>query len=156
MLRVGDAAPDFSLPDGQGESVALEDFRGRPVVLYFYPKDLTPGCTQEACGFRDAHANIADAGAVLLGVSPDSSASHARFAAKHALPFPLLADAGGVVATAYGVWKEKSLYGRRYLGVERTTFLIDARGRIARIWPRVKVAGHAGEVLAAVREAVAQ
>lgn len=151
MLKVGDPAPDFVLPDGEGNEVRLSDLHGRKVVLYFYPKDMTPGCTQEACDFRDRHGGLRAAGAVLLGVSPDDARSHQKFTAKHGLPFSLLVDADSGVATAYGVWKEKSMYGRTYLGVERTTFLIDEEGKIARIWPRVKVAGHGDEVLAAVR-----
>ena len=151
MLEVGQDAPDFDLPDGAGGRVQLSGLRGKKVVLYFYPKDLTPGCTQEACDFRDRHADLQSAGAVLLGVSPDTAKSHAKFAAKYELAFPLLADEGSEVATTYGVWKEKSMYGRTYMGVERTTFLIDEDGKIARIWAKVKVKGHGDEVLAAVR-----
>jgi thioredoxin-dependent peroxiredoxin len=152
MLKPGDLAPDFQVPDGEGGTVRLSDLRGKRLVLYFYPKDMTPGCTQQACDFRDRYQEIQAAGAVLLGVSPDSEASHRKFAAKHGLPFPLLVDTDSAVATAYGVWKEKSLYGRTYMGVERTTFLIDEQGRIARVWPRIKVSGHGDEVLAALRE----
>ena len=151
MPEVGQPAPEFALEDGQGNTVRLSDFRGRKVVLYFYPKDMTPGCTQEACDFRDRYAALQQAGVALLGVSPDGAASHTRFTAKHALPFPLLSDPGAAVATAYGVWKQKSLYGRTFMGIERTTFVIDEQGRIARVWPRVKVAGHGDEVLAAVQ-----
>ena len=151
-MAVGDVAPDFTLSDGAGNTVRMSDLRGKKVVLYFYPKDLTPGCTQEACDFRDRYAALQETGAVLLGVSPDSVKSHARFAEKHALPFPLLADEDHAVAAAYGVWKEKSMYGRTFLGIERTTFLIDAEGKIARIWPKVKVAGHGDSVLAALQE----
>ena len=151
MLSVGDPAPDFELSDGQGNTVRLSDLRGRKVVLYFYPKDMTPGCTQEACDFRDRYADIQAAGAVLLGLSPDSAKTHAKFAGKYALPFPLLADPENTAATAYGVWKEKSMYGRTYMGIERSTFLIDEQGRIARIWPKVKVAGHGDAVLEALR-----
>ncbi len=151
MLQVGDTAPEFSLPDGGGGTVTLAGLRGKKVVLYFYPKDLTPGCTQEACDFRDRHTELRDAGAVLLGISPDSTSSHQKFSAKYSLTFPLLSDTDSVVATAYGVWKEKSMYGKTYMGIERTTFLIDEAGKIARIWPKVKVAGHGDEVLAAVR-----
>ena len=152
MLKVGDPAPDFTLNDGDGNSVRLSGLRGRKVVLYFYPKDMTPGCTQEACDFRDRYTELQKSGAALFGVSPDSEKSHRKFAEKHALPFPLLADTGSEVATAYGVWKEKSMYGRTYMGVERTTFLIGDDGKIARIWPKVRVAGHGDAVLAAVRE----
>lgn len=150
MPEVGELAPDFTLKDGAGNEVRLSDFRGKKVVLYFYPKDLTPGCTQEACDFRDRFAAIREAGAVLLGVSPDSSRTHRKFADKYELPFPLLADEKTAVANAYEVWQEKSMYGRTYMGIVRSTFLIDEEGKIARIWPKVKVAGHGEEVLAAV------
>jgi peroxiredoxin Q/BCP len=150
MPQVGDPAPEFALADGEGETVRLSDLRGKKVVLYFYPKDSTPGCTQEACDFRDRYAALQASGALLLGISPDSGKSHAKFAQKHGLPFPLLADEGNAVSTAYGVWKEKSMYGRVFMGIERTTFLIDEQGKIARVWPKVKVAGHGDEVLAAV------
>ena len=152
MLQIGDAAPDFALPDGTGNTVRLSDLRAKKVVLYFYPKDMTPGCTQEACDFRDRYASLQETGAVLLGVSPDSAKRHAKFAEKHALPFPLLADEENAVATAYGVWKEKAMYGRSFMGIERTTFLIDEDRKIARIWPKVKVAGHGDAVLAALNE----
>ncbi|HEU4753919.1 MAG TPA: thioredoxin-dependent thiol peroxidase [Armatimonadota bacterium] len=152
MLNVGDPAPDFELQDADGRTVRLSDLRGRKVILYFYPRDMTPGCTQQACDFRDRFAEIQAAGVVLLGVSPDSGKSHQKFAAKYELPFPLLADDEKRAATAYGVWKEKSLYGRSYMGIERTTFLIDEQGKLARIWPKVKVAGHGEAVLAALRD----
>jgi len=152
MPNVGEPAPDFELPDATGALVRLSGLRGKKVVLYFYPKDMTPGCTQQACDFRDLNAEIAAAGAVVLGVSPDNSKSHVKFAGKYALPFTLLADEGSGVATTYGVWKEKSMYGRTFMGVVRTTFLIDEAGRIARVWPKVNVAGHGDEVLAAIRE----
>lgn len=151
MLEPGSPAPDFELPDASGSTVRLSDFRGRPVVVYFYPKDMTPGCTQEACDFRDRFAELQAAGAALVGISPDDPRSHAKFAAKYALPFPLLSDVGAKTASEYGVWKEKSLYGRTFMGVERSTFLIDAEGRIARVWRKVRVAGHGDEVLQAVR-----
>lgn len=150
-MTKGDLAPDFALNDASGKPVRLLEFRGRKVVLYFYPKDMTPGCTQEACDFRDRYEELQAAGAVVLGVSPDSERSHTKFAEKHGLPFSLLADPGSNVAQAYGVWKQKTLYGRSFLGVERTTFLIDEDGRIARIWPRVRVAGHGDAVLQAVK-----
>lgn len=152
MLQVGDHAPDFTLADGSGGTVTLSGLRGKRVVLYFYPKDLTPGCTQQACDFRDRYADLLAQGVVLLGVSPDSVKSHVRFAQKHDLPFPLLADEDQAVATAYGVWQEKSMYGRSFMGIVRTTFLIDEEGTITRIWPKVKVAGHGDEVLAVVSE----
>lgn len=151
MPEVGQPAPEFALSDAAGTIVRLSELRGRPVVLYFYPKDATPGCTQEACDFRDRSAEFQQAGVALLGISPDGSSSHQKFAAKHALPFPLLTDADHAVADAYGVWKQKSLYGRTFMGIERTTFLIDSEGGIARVWPKVRVPGHADAVLAAVR-----
>lgn len=150
MLQVGDPAPEFALKDQFGETVRLSDLRGRKVVLYFYPRDLTPGCTQEACDFRDRFAQIQARGAVLLGVSPDSEKTHQKFTEKHELPFPLLADPENAASTAYGAWKEKSMYGRRFMGIERTTVLIDEEGRVARVWPKVKVAGHGDEVLRAL------
>lgn len=146
----GDRAPDFSLPamtaDGEA-TLSLADFRGRKVALYFYPKDDTPGCTQQACNFRDLSPDFEAKGAVILGVSPDTVKKHARFMGNHSLPFPLLADTDTTVCQAYGVWKEKSMYGRTYMGVERTTFLIDADGIIRRVFPKVKVEGHVAEVL---------
>ena len=150
-LEVGKKAPAFSLPDQDGNRVALSSFKGQPVVLYFYPKDDTPGCTQEACDFRDAYSALKKAGAVLLGVSPDDAKSHGKFAAKHALPFPLLADTNHRVAEAYGAWAEKSMYGRAYMGIVRSTFLIDGSGKLEKVWPKVKVRGHVEEV----REALA-
>jgi thioredoxin-dependent peroxiredoxin len=153
-METGQIAPDFRLTavDANGErEVALSDYRGRPLVLYFYPKDDTPGCTKEACGFRDLGAEFEASGAVILGVSPDSAARHTRFIGKYTLPFPLLADEDTAVCQAYGVWKEKMNYGKKYMGVERTTFLIDATGVIQRIWPKVKVEGHVEAVLAALR-----
>ncbi|HEX3158471.1 MAG TPA: thioredoxin-dependent thiol peroxidase [Gemmatimonadaceae bacterium] len=139
-------APDFSLLADDGRTVRLSDLRGRPVVLYFYPKDDTSGCTTQACGFRDAFPSFDDAEAVILGVSPDDVKSHVKFKAKYDLPFTLLADTGHTVAEAYGVWKEKSMYGRKYMGVERTTFLIDRDGNVAKVFEKVKPAGHADEV----------
>ena len=152
MLDVGDRAPAFSLEDQSGKTVKLSDFKGKKVVLYFYPKDDTPGCTREACAFRDEHSMLQKAGAVVLGVSPDSGASHARFAGKYQLPFPLLADTDHAVAEKYGAWGQKSLYGRKFMGITRSTFLVDGAGKIARVWPKVKVDGHADQVLEAVRE----
>jgi peroxiredoxin Q/BCP len=150
MPSPGESAPEFTLPNATGAPVTLSSFRGKKVVLYFYPKDMTPGCTQQACDLRDRYDRLQQTGAVLLGVSPDSSKRHTTFAQKYELPFTLLADENTEVATAYGVWKEKSLYGRKFMGVERTTFLIDEQGNIAKVWPRVKVAGHGDEVLAAL------
>jgi len=151
MPNVGEPAPDFELPDANGAPVRLSGFHGKKVVLYFYPKDMTPGCTQQACDFRDRNAEIEAAGAVVLGVSPDSSKRHVKFAGKYELPFTLLADEDSAVATTYGVWQEKSLYGKTFMGVVRTTFLIDEAGQIVRVWPKVKVAGHGDEVLAAIK-----
>ncbi|HEX7090983.1 MAG TPA: thioredoxin-dependent thiol peroxidase [Longimicrobiales bacterium] len=151
MLEPNDVAPDFELQADDGSTVRLSDLRGRKVVLYFYPKDDTPGCTTEACEFRDRRKDIGANGAVVLGVSPDSVESHRRFKEKYGLDFPLLADTDHRVAEAYGVWQQKSMYGRTYWGVARTTFLIDEEGRIARVFEKVKPAGHAAEVLEAVR-----
>ncbi len=145
-------APDFTLLSDSGESVTLSSFRGQPVVLYFYPKDDTPGCTTEACEFRDAFPTFGTLGAVVFGVSPDTVASHAKFRAKFTLPFPLLADTEKTVSQAYGVWKEKSMYGRKYMGVERTTFVIDASGDIVTVFEKVKSAGHAAAVVGALQE----
>ncbi len=149
-LKAGDKAPDFSLPWSEGGTVSLKSFRGKKLVLYFYPKDDTSGCTKEACDFRDNLARVNRRGAAILGVSPDSVASHGKFIAKYDLPFPLASDESKEMLKAYGVWKEKSMYGRKYMGVERTTFLIDEQGTIVRIFPKVKVAGHVDEVLAAL------
>lgn len=150
-LREGDPAPDFNLPKDGGGSLALSDLKGRKVVLYAYPKDDTEGCTKEAIAFNALRAEFASAGAEIIGISPDPVRRHDRFKQKYGLAFPLVADESRVMLEAYGLWVEKSMYGRKYMGVERTTFLIDEHGRIARIWPKVKVAGHAEEVLAAVR-----
>lgn len=147
----GDPAPPFRLNADDGTTVSLEDLRGRKVVLYFYPRDDTPGCTKEACGFRDLHGELEAAGAVVLGASPDSVDSHRRFKEKHGLTFPLLADEEKDAARAYGVWKKKKNFGREYWGVERSTFLIDEEGRIARAWRKVRPAEHPEAVLEAVR-----
>ena len=149
-LQIGDPAPAFSLETGDGKTVTLSKLRGKQVVLYFYPKDDTPGCTREACSFRDERARFAKANAVILGVSRDSTASHQRFVQKYALTFPLLSDPDASVCKAYGVFKQKSLYGRTYWGIERTTFLIDEQGRIAAIFPKVRVDGHSDEVFQAL------
>lgn len=151
MLQAGDPAPDFSLPATDGRSVDLAGFKGRKLVLYFYPKDDTSGCTREAQDFDALRAEFAVAGADILGISPDSVASHDKFRAKYALALPLASDESKAMLQAYGVWAEKSMYGRRYMGVERTTVLIGADGRVARVWPKVKVPGHAEEVLAAAK-----
>ncbi|HEX5004358.1 MAG TPA: thioredoxin-dependent thiol peroxidase [Gemmatimonadales bacterium] len=149
-LAPGARAPGFRLPSDAGCEVSLKDFAGRPVVLYFYPKDDTSGCTTEACGFRDSWAEVQAAGAVVLGVSPDGVASHRKFKARYELPFPLLVDADHAVAEAYGAWGEKSMYGRKYFGILRKTFIIDGRGRISHVFGKVKPRGHAAEVLAAL------
>jgi thioredoxin-dependent peroxiredoxin len=150
MPRPEESAPDFTLPDQDGNEVTLSSLRGRTVVLYFYPKDDTPGCTTQACDLRDRTADFAERGATVLGISPDSAASHRRFADKFGLPFTLLADADHAVAEAYGVWKEKRMYGRTYWGVERTTFVIDEAGRIRHVLERVKPDTHAEQLLALI------
>ncbi len=147
----GDIAPDFTLETDGGGTLALSSLRGRTVVLYFYPKDNTSGCTKEAEAFRDAHDDFAAAGAVIVGVSPDSVKSHDRFKEKLGLPFTLVADPDKRACEAYGVWVEKSMYGRKYMGVERSTFLIDGEGVVREAWRKVKVKGHAEAVLAAAR-----
>lgn len=146
-LEIGQKAPDFSLPSVKGEKVSLKDFRGKKVVLYFYPKDMTPGCTAEACSFRDNYSSIRRKGAEIIGISADDLKSHRKFAEKYNLPFLLLSDEQKSAVKAYGVWKEKSLYGRTFMGIERTTFVIDEEGNIAHIFPKVKVDGHTEEVL---------
>jgi thioredoxin-dependent peroxiredoxin len=155
MIEPGKKAPAFSLPSTSGKKIALKDFKGRIVVLYFYPKDSTPGCTQEACDFRDNLARLTAAGVVVLGVSADSVSSHEKFRGKYELPFELLSDENREVIEAYGVWKEKNMYGKKMMGIVRTTFVIDADGKVARIFPKVKVAGHVDEVLKAVLEIAA-
>ena len=150
MLEAGDKAPAFTLEDDQGRKVSLKDFVGSPVILYFYPKDATPGCTTEACDFRDAAPKWKRRKVQVLGISRDSVASHAKFRNKHELNFPLLADTDGIVCEAYGVWKEKSLYGKKFMGIERTTFVIDSKGVIAHVFRKVKVAGHVDAVLEAL------
>lgn len=147
----GALAPDFTLPDETGAPRRLSDFRGRPVVLYFYPKDDTPGCTTEACNFRDDYSAYQQAGVALLGVSPDSPKSHARFKAKYGLPFPLLSDVDHKVCEAYGVWGRKKFMGREYDGVLRTTFIIDEQGKVIRVFENVKPADHSAEVLVALK-----
>lgn len=149
-LHVGDQAPDFTLPASGGETISLHDLRGRQVVLYFYPQDDTSGCTTEACSFRDRHGDFQTANAVVLGISPDPVSSHDAFAAKFNLPFTLLADTDHAVADAYGTWQEKNLYGKKSMGIVRSTYLIDENGRIAHIWSRVKPEGHAEQVLDAL------
>ncbi|MDR3512871.1 MAG: peroxiredoxin [Caulobacteraceae bacterium] len=150
-LKAGDAAPDFDMAADGGGRVRLADFAGKALVLYFYPKDDTSGCTNEAKGFTEQAAAFAKAGTAMVGASKDSVKSHDRFKAKYGLTFPLGSDADGVVVEAYGVWVEKSLYGRKYMGIDRSTFLIGPDGRIARTWRKVKVPGHVAEVLAAAQ-----
>jgi thioredoxin-dependent peroxiredoxin len=150
MLAEGEAAPDFTLESDAGESVSLSSFRGRPVVLYFYPKDDTPGCTKQACGIRDMYGEFERAGAVVLGVSPDQAASHVKFKAKYDLPFTLLADPDHTVAELYGAWGEKRNYGKTYLGIIRSTFVIDADGTVTKVMHNVKPTTHADDVLAAL------
>ncbi len=150
-LQAGDAAPDFSLPDQDGKTVSLKDFAGKKLVLYFYPKDNTPGCTREACDFRDNISAFNRIKVPVLGVSPDSSGSHQKFIAKQGLNFNLLADTDRAMAIAYGVFKEKLMYGKKVMGIERTTFIIDEKGKIAKIFPKVKVDGHVAQVLEALR-----
>ena len=151
MPQTGSLAPDFTLPSSAGDNVTLSDLKGRPIVVYFYPKDDTPGCTVEAKGFQAQAPAFADAGAHVLGISPDGVTSHCKFAEKYGLEFPLLADENHEVAEAYGVWVEKNNYGRKSMGIQRATFLINAEGIIAEVWPRVKPDGHPEEVLAAIK-----
>jgi peroxiredoxin Q/BCP len=150
MVEEGKPAPDFELTSDSGETVRLSDFRGKPVVLYFYPKDDTPGCTAQACGIRDSYDDFAERGAVVLGVSPDKETSHVKFKEKYGLPFTLLADTEHKVAEDYGTWVEKKYAGRTYMGVERSTFLIDGEGRVTKVMRRVKPDTHADDVLAAL------
>jgi peroxiredoxin Q/BCP len=152
MLQEGTTAPDFTLPADGGGEVTLSDYRGKKVVLYFYPKDNTSGCTTEACNFRDDYAEITAAGAVVLGVSPDSVKSHDGFKLKHSLPFALLSDPDHEVAEMYGAWGEKKMYGKTYMGIIRSTFVIDEEGTISKVFPRVKVKNHSQEVLDALQD----
>ncbi len=149
-IEEGASAPDFSLNADDGREVRLSALRGKPVVLYFYPKDDTPGCTKEACAFRDRRSEIEERGAVVLGVSPDSVASHGKFRDKYGLNFPLLADPGHAVADLYGAWREKNMYGKVSMGIQRSTFLIDAQGVVRKVWKKVSVDGHDEQVLSAL------
>jgi peroxiredoxin Q/BCP len=150
MVEEGKPAPDFALTSDSGETVKLSDLRGKPVVLYFYPKDDTPGCTAQACGIRDDYGQFEERGAVVLGVSPDDESSHVKFKEKYGLPFTLLADPTHEVSEEYGVWKEKNYAGKTYMGVERSTFLIDSEGTVTKVMRRVKPDTHADDVLAAL------
>lgn len=152
MLEEGKKAPAFDLLNQDGNKISLKDFSGKKIVLYFYPKDDTSGCTKEACSFRDSFPKFKKSDAVILGVSPDSVKSHKKFAEKYDLNFDLLADEDKKVVQLYDVWKEKSMYGRKYMGVERTTFIIDEKGKIKKIFPKVKVDGHEKEVLEALKD----
>lgn len=152
MLKVGQKAPQFSLPDQNGNKVSLKDYLGKIVVLYFYPKDLTSGCTKEACDFRDEFPNFKKLNVKVLGISKDSIKLHIKFIEKHNLQFTLLSDEETKVIQQYGVWKEKSMYGRKYMGIERTTFIIDEKGKISSIYPKVKVAGHVENILQDLKE----
>jgi peroxiredoxin Q/BCP len=153
LLSVGDKAPAFSTTDQDGKPVRLSDFKGKKVVLYFYPKDDTPGCTKEACNFRDAWPKLRRKKVDILGVSVDDEKSHRKFADKYSLPFTLLADTDKKIVNDYGVWGEKSLYGRKYMGTNRVTYLIDEKGKIAAVWPKVKVDDHVDEVIEAIGKA---
>jgi thioredoxin-dependent peroxiredoxin len=152
MVEEGKPAPDFELTSDSGERVKLSSLRGQPIVLYFYPKDDTPGCTTQACGIRDVYADFRGRGAVVLGVSPDDEASHVKFKEKYSLPFTLLADPEHQVAEDYGVWKERNMYGKKSMGIERSTFVIDAEGNVAKAMRRVKPETHAADVLSALPE----
>jgi peroxiredoxin Q/BCP len=147
-VKEGSKAPAFTLPDDTGKNISLKDFKGQTVILYFYPKDMTPGCTQEACDFRDSFARLKKLGAVVLGVSKDSPDRHGKFKAKEKLPFTLLSDEDGKVFALYDVWKEKSLYGKKYMGIERSTFVIGPDQKVNKIFSNVKVRGHVDEILA--------
>lgn len=147
MLAIGTAAPQFKLPDQNGVMHSLKDYKGKKVILYFYPKDNTAGCTKEACGFRDHYPDITEKGAVVLGISKDNVASHKKFEEKHSLPFTLLSDESTEVLQKYDVWKEKQMYGRTYMGIERSTYLIDEKGKIIKAYQKVKSAVHPEEVL---------
>lgn len=151
MPEVGAKAPAFRLESDEGKILSLKDFTGKILVLYFYPKDNTPGCTQQGCAFRDNLNRLAAAGAAVVGVNADSVETHRKFKAKHGLTFPLLSDPEHKALEAYGVWQEKSLYGRKFMGIVRATFLVDAKGVVRAVWPKVRVAGHVDDVLAAVK-----
>ena len=152
MLTIGTKAPSFSLPDQDGKIVSLEDYKGKKVVLYFYPKDNTPGCTAEACSFKDNMARVKALGAIVIGISGDSAESHVKFREKYGLTFPLLSDPSHDVIKKYDAWKKKSMYGKTFLGIRRTTVIIDEKGVVTHLFPKVKVKGHVDEVLEALRQ----
>lgn len=154
-IEPGQKAPAFHLASDEGGKIRLSSLKGAPVVLYFYPRDDTPGCTKEACAFRDRSAELKELGATVLGVSPDDVTSHAKFRSKYDLNFPLLADPDHAVAEAYGAWREKNMYGKKSMGIQRSTYLIDAQGKVAKVWKRVQVAGHDAKVIEAI-EALAK
>ncbi len=155
-VQEGKAAPAFTLMSDDGTKVRLAALKGAPIVVYFYPKDDTPGCTKEACAFRDRRSDLQALGVHVLGISPDSIASHVKFRDKYQLNFPLLADPDHQVAEKYGAWREKNMYGKKSMGIQRSTFLIDGEGKVAKVWPRVKVEGHEQQVLDAVKELLAR
>jgi peroxiredoxin Q/BCP len=152
VVQEGKPAPDFSLTSDEGTTVRLSELRGKPVVVYFYPKDDTPGCTAQACGIRDSYDAFGERGAIVLGISPDDESSHVKFKQKYGLPFTLLADPDHEVADAYGVWGERSMYGKKYMGIERSTFVIDAEGNVSKVMRRVKPDTHAQQVLDALAQ----
>lgn len=151
-IAIGQKVPDFTLPSSSGQEVSLRDYLGRKVILYFYPKNMTPACTQEACEFRDAHDQITALGAVVLGISPDPVASHVKFTEKNSLPFPLLSDVDHKVSEMFGVWQLKKLYGKEFMGIVRSTFLIDEQGILVEEWRKVRVKGHVEKTLAELSE----
>lgn len=151
-VQARQAVPDFTLPASNGKDVSLSDFKGKKVVIYFYPKDMTPGCTTESCDFRDFHGEYKNLNTEVIGISPDDLTSHDKFIEKHDLPFLLLADEEQKVCQLFGVWKEKNMYGKKFMGVERSTFLIDEEGKLVQEWRKVKVDGHVDEVLEAIKE----
>lgn len=151
-VEVGQLAPDFTLKASNGQDVSLSDYKGKNIVLYFYPKDMTPGCTTQACDFRDQHEQFTDVNAVIVGISPDPIERHHKFIEKHGLPFILLADEGNEAAEKYGVWKLKKNFGKEYMGIERSTFIIDQEGKLVKEWRKVKVKGHVEEALAYIKE----
>ena len=152
FIEAGKKAPAFTLMSDEGKKVKLADFAGAPLVIYFYPKDDTPACTKEACSFRDRATELANFGAKVIGLSPDTVESHAKFKKKFKLNFPLLADEGHAIADKYGVWREKSLYGKKFMGIQRSTYLIDAKGKVAKVWKSLRVNGHDAKVIEALKE----